>query len=34
METETGPRLFYDWVAEKLAAKLSVDTAQLPHVEM
>jgi hypothetical protein len=31
VETETGPRLFYDWVAEKLAAKLNVDTAQLPQ---
>ena len=31
VETETGPRLLYDWVAEKLAAKLAVDTAQLPH---
>jgi len=30
VETETGPRLFYDWVAEKLAAKLNVDTAHLP----
>ncbi len=28
--TETGPRLLYDWVAEKLAAKLGVDTALLP----
>jgi len=31
VETETGPRLLYDWIAEKLAAKLSVDTAQLPQ---
>jgi len=31
VETETGPRLFYDWIAEKLAAKLNVDTAQLPQ---
>ena len=31
VETETGPRLLYDWVAEKLAAKLGVDTAQLPQ---
>ena len=31
IETETGPRLFYDWVAEKLAAKLNVDTALLPQ---
>ena len=28
--TETGPRLLYDWLAEKLAAKLGVDTEQLP----
>ena len=26
VETEDGPRLLYDWVAEKLAAKLGVDT--------
>jgi hypothetical protein len=31
VETETGPRLLYDWLAEKLAAKLNVDTAQLPQ---
>ena len=30
VETETGPRLLYDWLAEKLAGKLSVDIAQLP----
>jgi len=30
VDTETGPRLLYDWLAEKLAAKLGVDTAQLP----
>src|SRR5688500_2851040 len=30
VETETGPRLLYDWIAEKLAAKLGVDTARLP----
>ena len=30
VETESGPRLLYDWMAEKLAAKLGVDTAQLP----
>ncbi|MHB8494157.1 MAG: toll/interleukin-1 receptor domain-containing protein [Casimicrobiaceae bacterium] len=30
VETDDGPRLLYDWVAEKLAAKLGVDTAQLP----
>src|SRR5438094_2969616 len=31
VETETGPRLLYDWVAEKLAARLNVDTGALPH---
>ena len=31
VETETGPRLLYEWVAEKLAVKLNVDTARLPH---
>ena len=31
VETETGPRLLYDWIAEKLAGKLSVDIAQLPQ---
>ena len=31
VEAETGPRLLYDWIAEKLAAKLSVDTTQLPQ---
>lgn len=30
IETDTGPQLFYDWLADKLAAKLGVDTAQLP----
>jgi hypothetical protein len=30
VETEGGRRLLYDWLAEKLAAKLGVDTAQLP----
>jgi hypothetical protein len=30
VDTDTGPRLLYDWLAEKLAAKLGVDTAQLP----
>ncbi len=28
--TERGPRLLYDWLAEKLAARLSVDVAALP----
>ena len=31
VDTENGPRLFYDWLADKLAAKLNVDTAQLPQ---
>jgi hypothetical protein len=31
VETETGPRLLYEWIAEKLAAKLNVDTSQLPQ---
>ena len=30
IQTETGPRLLYDWLAERLAAKLGVDTSQLP----
>jgi hypothetical protein len=31
VETETGPRLLLDWVAEKLAIRLNVDTAELPQ---
>ena len=31
VDTDTGPRLLYDWLAEKLAAKLGVDTALLPQ---
>jgi hypothetical protein len=31
VETETGPRLLYEWIAERLAGKLGVDTAQLPR---
>jgi len=31
VDTETGPRLLYDWIAEKLAGKLSVYTARLPQ---
>ena len=31
VDTEAGPRLLYDWVAEKLAGKLNVDAAQLPQ---
>lgn len=30
VETESGPQLFYDWLADKLAVKLGVDTSQLP----
>jgi len=30
VETDSGPRLLYDWIADKLAAKLGVDTARLP----
>lgn len=30
VETETGPRLLYDWVAEKLAGRLSVPAGVLP----
>jgi hypothetical protein len=31
VQTDTGLRPLYDWVAEKLAAKLSVDTEGLPQ---
>ncbi|HEY2863282.1 MAG TPA: toll/interleukin-1 receptor domain-containing protein [Casimicrobiaceae bacterium] len=31
IETDGGSRLLYDWLAEKLAGKLNVDTAQLPQ---
>jgi hypothetical protein len=31
VETETGPRLLNDWIAERLAGKLAVDTAHLPQ---
>jgi len=31
VETDRGPRLLYEWLAEKLAAKLAVDTAGLPQ---
>jgi len=31
VETETGPRPLYDWIAEKLAGRLGVDTTQLPQ---
>ena len=30
VETDQGPRLLYDWLAEKLARQLSVDVSQLP----
>src|SRR5215510_16221671 len=30
VETDTGPRLLYDWIAEKLAGKLGVDVSLLP----
>jgi TIR domain/SIR2-like domain len=29
--TDKGPRLLYDWAAERLAARLNVHTADLPH---
>ncbi|HEV3286446.1 MAG TPA: SIR2 family protein, partial [Steroidobacteraceae bacterium] len=29
--TDRGPRLLFDWAAEKLAARLNVDTAELAH---
>jgi len=29
--TDRGPRLLYDWAAEKLAARLNVDTTDLPR---
>ncbi len=31
VETDGGPRLLYEWLAEKLAARLSVDSAGLPQ---
>ena len=31
VETPTGPRLLLDWVAEKLAGRLSVNVAELPQ---
>jgi class 3 adenylate cyclase len=30
VQTESGPRLLYEWLAEKLAERLGVQTAQLP----
>ncbi|HEX8755264.1 MAG TPA: toll/interleukin-1 receptor domain-containing protein [Steroidobacteraceae bacterium] len=31
VETDRGPRLLYDWLAEKLAGRLGVDPASLPQ---
>ena len=31
VETDQGPRLLYEWLAEKLAARLSVDPSVLPQ---
>ena len=31
VETDQGPRLLYDWLAEKLARRLNVDISQLPQ---
>jgi hypothetical protein len=31
VSTERGPRLLHDWVAERLAARLNVNTADLPQ---
>ncbi|HSC98491.1 MAG TPA: toll/interleukin-1 receptor domain-containing protein [Casimicrobiaceae bacterium] len=31
IEADGGPRLLYEWVAEKLAGKLGIDAAQLPQ---
>ncbi len=31
VETEAGPRLLYDWLAEKLAARLNVEVRHLPQ---
>jgi TIR domain-containing protein/SIR2-like protein len=31
VDTDAGPRLLYDWLAERLAVKLNVDTAYLPQ---
>jgi TIR domain/SIR2-like domain len=31
ISTERGPRLLFDWAAEKLAARLNVNSADLPH---
>jgi len=31
VDTDAGPRLLYEWVAERLATKLGVETSQLPR---
>ena len=31
VSTEKGPRLLFDWAAEKLATRLNVNTTELPH---
>ncbi|HET8875794.1 MAG TPA: toll/interleukin-1 receptor domain-containing protein [Casimicrobiaceae bacterium] len=31
VDTESGPRQLYEWIAEKLAVKLGVDTSALPQ---
>src|SRR3974390_3431874 len=31
VETDKGPRLLYDWLAEKLAGRLNVDVTELPQ---
>ncbi|MBS0321426.1 MAG: toll/interleukin-1 receptor domain-containing protein [Proteobacteria bacterium] len=31
VETDAGPRLLYDWIAERLAGRLNVDVADLPQ---
>jgi hypothetical protein len=31
VQTDKGPRLLYDWLAEKLAGRLNVDVTQLPQ---
>jgi hypothetical protein len=31
VDTDQGPRLLYDWLAEKLARRLNVDVSQLPQ---
>ncbi len=31
VETDSGPKLLYDWLADRLAVRLSVDTTELPQ---